>query len=264
MHAFFSPPESITQTSCRSLQPFLHSSQHRVVRHARGTSLTLKIAPSHREIWIPSNTWFLKPTRAHNQNSISIGSAVFVQLTAVSSSMHRHVISPKICTSDRWSGPPSNIWFLGSIRLSSPNGISIVSAVFAQLKAHSHYTLQWATSFPKWPFPLVYLEHHLVRLLGPVRSHNPNGISISSAVFLHRSPQSVPILYNGPSLSPSKFPLPMGDMNNGPPFSPLKISPSHGGCGPHLIHGSLGQPKSSTQMVSPLVQPFCRAHYCHR
>ena len=35
MHAFFSPPESITQTSCRSLQPFLHSSQHSVFEHAR-------------------------------------------------------------------------------------------------------------------------------------------------------------------------------------------------------------------------------------
>ena len=166
------------------------------------------------DLYPPTNTWFLKPTRAHNQNSISIGSAVFVQLTAVSSSMHRHVISPKICTSDRWSGPPSNIWFLGSIRLSSPNGISIVSAVFAQLKAHSHYTLQWATSFPKWPFPLVYLEHHLVRLLGPVRSHNPNGISIVSAVFAQLTAEfSYPLQWDAPFPQNCPFPF-MGDLDS--------------------------------------------------
>jgi len=43
--------------------------------------------------------------------------------------------------------------------------------------------------------------------------HNPNGISIGSAVFLHSSPQSVPILYNGPPL-------------------PLKIATFRGGSGP--------------------------------
>jgi len=46
--------------------------------------------------------------------------------------------------------------------------------------------------------------------------------------------------------------------------SPLKIAPSHGGSGPHLIHGSLGPPESSTQMASRSVQPFCRAHKCDR
>ena len=31
---------------------------------------------------LPSNTWFLGPIRAHNPNSISIGSTVFAQMTA--------------------------------------------------------------------------------------------------------------------------------------------------------------------------------------
>jgi len=40
-------------------------------------------------------------------------------------------------------------------------------------------------------------------------------------------------------------------------ISPLKISPSHGGdLDSHLKHGSLGQPKSSTQTASRSVQPF--------
>jgi len=35
-----------------------------------------------QRIWIPSNTWFLGPVRAHNPYDISIGSAAFAQLTA--------------------------------------------------------------------------------------------------------------------------------------------------------------------------------------
>jgi len=35
-------------------------------------------------IWTPSNKWFLEHTRSHNPNGISIGSAVFAWLTAVS------------------------------------------------------------------------------------------------------------------------------------------------------------------------------------
>jgi len=69
------------------------------------------------------------------------------------------------------------------------------------------------------PFPKISLTHedldpHLTQFLGPIQ--NQNGISISSDVFA----QSVPILYSG-------MPL------------PLKIAPSHGGSGLHLIHGSL-------------------------
>jgi len=45
--------------------------------------LPLKIADSHGEIWTPSNTRFLGPTRVFNPNGISIGSAVFAGLTNV-------------------------------------------------------------------------------------------------------------------------------------------------------------------------------------
>ena len=38
--------------------------------------------------------------------------------------------------------------------------------------------------------------------LGPIQAHNPNGISIGSP-FLHSSPQSALILYNGTPISPS-------------------------------------------------------------
>jgi len=46
-----------------------------------GCSFPLKIALSHRGSRLPSNTWFLGPTRVHNPKGISIGSAVFAGLT---------------------------------------------------------------------------------------------------------------------------------------------------------------------------------------
>jgi len=56
--------------------------------------------------------------------------------------------------------------------------------------------------------------------LGPTRVHNPNGISIGSAL-------------------------------------PLKITPSHGDLYSHL-RGSLGPPDSASQTASQSVQPFFR------
>jgi len=62
---------------------------------------------------------------------------------------------------------------------------------------------------------------------------------------------------------------------NGPTLPTPKIVPSHGGFGPHLIHGSLDPSKFITQTASQSVQPFlqgfalicfevCRAHDCDR
>jgi len=45
--------------------------------------------------------------------------------------------------------PPSNTGFLGPIRTHSQNGISIDSAVFAQMTVECSYTLQWYAPFPK-------------------------------------------------------------------------------------------------------------------
>jgi len=43
----------------------------------------LKIAPPSGGSGLPSNTWFLGPTRVLNPNGISIGAAVFAGLTSV-------------------------------------------------------------------------------------------------------------------------------------------------------------------------------------
>ena len=55
------------------------------------------------------------------------------------------------------------------------------------------------------------LDHHATWFLGPTRVQIPNGISIGSAVFAQTTALQCPILYNGRPF-PSKFPLPMGDM----------------------------------------------------
>ena len=49
-----------------------------------------------------------------------------------------------------------NTCFLGPTQVQIPNGISISSAVFAQLTAECRYTLQWAAPSPpsKLPIPL--------------------------------------------------------------------------------------------------------------
>ena len=80
-HDSLGPSEPITQKASQSIQPFLHRRPQSVPTLYNGTS-PLKIAPSHWGSGLPSNTWFPGPTRAHNPNSISNGSAVFAGLTS--------------------------------------------------------------------------------------------------------------------------------------------------------------------------------------
>jgi len=59
------------------------------------------------------------------------------------------------------------------------------------------------------------LDRHLTRdSLGPSEPTNQTASPLVQ-LFLHRWPQSVPILYNGTPLSPSKLPIPIG--GSGPP-----------------------------------------------
>jgi len=73
--------------------------------------------------------------------------------------------------------------------------------------------------------------------LRPIGAHSPNGISISSAVFAQMTAEC-PYTLQCDVPSPSKLPLPMGDL------------------GPHLILVSLGPPESSTQTASRSEQPL--------
>jgi len=73
----------------------------------------------------------------------------------------------------------------------------------------SPYTLQWAAPSPKIAHSHGDRAPSNMWFLRRTRVHNPQGISIGSAV-LHSSRQNVCILYSGP------------------PSSPLKSAPSHG------------------------------------
>jgi len=68
-------------------------------------------------------------------------------------------------------------------------------------------------------------------LLGPTRVHNQNGISISSAIFSQMTVE-FPYTLQWDAPSPSKLPLPMGDLDS------------------DLIHGSLGTPESNCCTLS--------------
>jgi len=125
--------------------------------------------------------------------------------------MSEHALPLKIAPAHERSGSPSNAWFLGSIRVSIPNGISIGVAVFAQLKADAPHTLRWVPLSPK----KIALPTRgsgppsKTWFLGPIQPKTPTA-SQSAEPFLHSSPQNVPIFYNGPPLPPSKLPFPWG------------------------------------------------------
>ena len=92
--------------------------------------------------------------------------------------------SPKLALS--WgSGTPSNSCFLGPIRDHNPNITTIVLAVFAQVTAECAYTLPWAPLSRKSALPMGIWTLYLTRFLEPIRAHNPNSISIGSAIFAH-------------------------------------------------------------------------------
>ena len=133
---FLGPPESITQMVSQSVQLFLHRSWHSVAMIYNG----LPIPPWNYNIPMGDLdrhlTRFLWPIWAHNPNSISIGSAVFAQITL---SLYFTMGCPfplKIAPSHVVSGPSSNnTWFPGPTQVLSPNSISISSATFAGLNS---------------------------------------------------------------------------------------------------------------------------------
>jgi len=77
----------------------------------------------------------VQPTQVHNQIDISIGSAIFAQLTAkCRHTLQRADADPlTIANLHRGSRPPTNTWFFEPTRVHNPNGILIGSAVSAWL-----------------------------------------------------------------------------------------------------------------------------------
>jgi len=94
-----------------------------------------KNCPFPWEMWTPGNTWFLGSIRVHKPNGIFISLAVFHRwLQSVPTLYNGTPLSPsKLPLPMGGSEPPSNTWFPGPTQVLNPNGISISSAVLAEL-----------------------------------------------------------------------------------------------------------------------------------
>jgi len=78
IHGSLGPPESKSKTASWLVQPFLHSSRHRVAIY--GTPIfPIKIDLSHGQIWPSSNTWFFRSTQILNQTRMWANAASHVQ-----------------------------------------------------------------------------------------------------------------------------------------------------------------------------------------
>jgi len=166
----------------------------------------------------------LGPTESTTQTASQSVQPYLHRSSRVSSGMPRHVLFPNNCPLAL--GDLDLHLIHGSLAHPSPhpNSTSIISAIFARPP-----NMDGSAVFARW------------RQCAPHITHGSSGSPKSSTEtappsvqpFLHSSPHCVPILYNGLSLPP-----------------PHKIAASHGRSRPHLIHGSLGPPESSTQTAS--------------
>jgi len=94
--------------------------------------LSPKIAPSHGDLDPHVRHDLLDPSEPTDQTAID--SAVFAQMTAeCPCTLQWDAAFPLKIAPSHGSGPLSNTWFPGPIRVLSPNGISIGSAVLAGL-----------------------------------------------------------------------------------------------------------------------------------
>ena len=125
--------------------------------------------------------WFLGSTRIYNTNGMSIGSGVYLQLTAncLKSIVFNGVghVMPKFPLHLGESGPtpwPTQVFIPNSMSIGSANN-SILSLYF---------TIRQDMSPKKLPLPMGYPCPHLIMVRRTDQVHNPNGISIGSAVFV--------------------------------------------------------------------------------
>ena len=144
-----------------------------------GHDLSPKIAPSlliHAFLGPPVSTAYFK----EHLGQFSRLCTAHVRMSLV---MSGNMPFPSILPTVR-SGPPSNTWFFGSTRRSIPNNILVQPLLHSSLQTDRPYTLQWA-------LPKIAPSHGVIwtpspsntRFLGPIQAHNPNSISIVSAVF---------------------------------------------------------------------------------
>ena len=146
----------------------------------------------------------------------------------------------------KWGAVTSRPTKRTSLRRSTSCDVQIVRSVRPFLHSSpftyptKSYALQWAKHYPRTALLAGAFTPSSNTVHGsssPPDSTSPMA-SRSVQLFLQGSRQSVPILYNGPPLSPKKLPLPMRDLDT------------------HLSQNSLSPPESTTQTASRSLQPF--------
>jgi len=97
-------------------------------------------------IWL--NLCILRPTRVHNRNARSIGSAVFARMTAECPYTLQWFACFPLKTAPSHVGPQTscNMWFTGPTRVRKANGNLIASAIFAWLTS----VTDWQSNRPRY------------------------------------------------------------------------------------------------------------------
>ena len=129
-HVSLGPPESTTQTTSRSVQPFfakLTAESHYTLQRAAPYPLII----AHLPHLIRASLGYPNPQR---KRYLDWFSRVWTADRSVSLyfTMGRPIL-PQNCPFPRGIWTPSNTWFIGRTRVHNPNGILIGSAVFAGL-----------------------------------------------------------------------------------------------------------------------------------
>ena len=188
--------------------------------------------------------------------SVRLSKWAWPKITSGQSNLSWHTASPpqtdgsvifarwRQCASDMGTLVPLGEydWTCASSAHPSPQPKRQIDRFSRFFTAHGRKSLYFtmATLSPELPFLWAIWTPSHSWFLGPFRDHNPNGITIGSAVFTQMTTEC-PYTLQWAAPSPSKLPLRMGDLDL------------------NLIHGSLGQPECSTQTASRSVCRFCRA-----
>jgi len=112
IRASLSPPESITQTASRSVQPFCTSSCQNIVGHVWACPPP-KIAPTYGEYGPSSNSGSLGPSKPTTQTATRSVQPFLHRWAQSDPILHNGTLFSSQNSPFPWgrSGPPSNAWF---------------------------------------------------------------------------------------------------------------------------------------------------------
>jgi len=164
---------------------------------------------------------FIQPTRLHNPNGESMGSAIFAQLTAECRRAYPGMSFPLIIVPSHWIGdlgphlihaslgPPESISY-------NPNNISIGSAVFAQFTSECRRSC-WGMSFHlkiACPWRICTPPPSNAGSLGPPNLHPKRHLGRLSRFCTAHGIKSLYFTMGAPfPLKTTPAPLPMGHLD---------------------------------------------------